>query len=77
FQRDQAIPLLTKVADGPLNGFVIYDDRIATVETFGNETVLRDHPRDIEYHQKLFSFFEESSLVQEETRQLLKTFAWR
>jgi transcriptional regulator with XRE-family HTH domain len=69
----QLIPLSTIVTDGPMNGFVIYDDRIVTVETFGGETVLRD-PRDVEYHSDLVSFFEESSLSQEGTRELLQKF---
>jgi hypothetical protein len=49
------IPLDTCVPDGPLNTFTVYDERIATAETFGGVIMMRD-PRDVTYHLELFAF---------------------
>jgi hypothetical protein len=50
------LPLAAHIADGPLNGFTLYDDRLVTVETFTGDIVLRD-PKDIGYYADLFDFF--------------------
>ena len=46
----------TRVPDVPLNLFVIYDDRLVTVELFSGEVVLRN-PQDVSYHLDLFDLF--------------------
>jgi hypothetical protein len=60
---DIAIIPQTAVVDGvPLNVFVIYDDRLVTVELFSGEVVLRD-PQDISYHIELFDLFMSRALT--------------
>lgn len=68
------IPLDRYVPDGPLNTFTVYDDRIATAETFGGVIMMRD-PRDIAYHLQLFAFFEQHAVVGDEVRALLESYA--
>lgn len=68
------IPLAAQVPDGPLNTFTIYDNRIATAETHGGVIMMRD-PRDITYHQELFTFFEQYASFGEAARLLLTTNA--
>ncbi|GAA4694625.1 Scr1 family TA system antitoxin-like transcriptional regulator [Streptomyces youssoufiensis] len=43
------VPQAAEVAGTPMNVFVIYDDRLVTIELFSGEVVLRD-PRDIIQH---------------------------
>ncbi|WP_399090516.1 helix-turn-helix domain-containing protein [Streptomyces sp. BBFR2] len=50
------IPQSAEVPGTPMNIFVIYDDRLVTVELFSGEVVLRD-PRDISQHLSLFDLF--------------------
>ncbi len=40
----------------PMNIFVVYDDRLVTIELFSGEVILRD-PRDINHHLNLFELF--------------------
>lgn len=68
------IPLDSYVPDGPLNTFTIYDERIATAETFGGVIMMRD-PRDIVYHMELFAFFERYAVTGDEVRALLESYA--
>lgn len=68
------IPLDSHVPDGPLNTFTIYDERIATAETFGGVIMMRD-PRDIAYHLELFTFFERYAVMGAEVRALLGSYA--
>lgn len=68
------IPLDKYVPDGPLNTFTVYDERIATAETFGGVIMMRD-PRDVSYHLELFSFFEQYAVFDGEARALLESFA--
>jgi transcriptional regulator with XRE-family HTH domain len=68
------IPLGRRVPDGPLNTFTVYDERIATAETFGGVIMMRD-PRDVNYHLELFAFFEEYALFDDEVRALLESYA--
>jgi transcriptional regulator with XRE-family HTH domain len=70
------IPLDSRVPDGPLNTFTVYDDRIATAETFGGVIIMRD-PRDVTYHLELFSFFERYAATGDEVRALLESYAQR
>ncbi|MEU5975991.1 helix-turn-helix transcriptional regulator [Streptomyces sp. NPDC047315] len=50
------VPQGVHVPGTPMNIFVIYDDRLVTVELFSGEVVLRD-PRDIAQHLNLFDLF--------------------
>ncbi|MFD5000970.1 helix-turn-helix domain-containing protein [Streptomyces buecherae] len=50
------VPQAVEVAGTPMNVFVIYDDRLVTIELFSGEVVLRD-PRDVIQHQNLFDLF--------------------
>ncbi|MFC1414650.1 helix-turn-helix domain-containing protein [Streptacidiphilus sp. N1-12] len=50
------IPHSAQVPATPLNIFVIYDDRLVTIELFSGEVVLRD-PQDVRYHRDLFDLF--------------------
>jgi transcriptional regulator with XRE-family HTH domain len=68
------IPLDTHVPDGPLNTFTVYDERIATAETFGGVIMMRD-PRDVSYHLELFAFFEQYARFQDPARSLLASYA--
>ena len=68
------IPLDAYVPDGPLNTFTVYDDRIATAETFGGVIVMRD-PRDVAYHLELFTFFERYAITGADVRALLENYA--
>jgi hypothetical protein len=68
------ITLDTHVPDGALNTFTIYDERLATAETFGGVIVMRD-PRDVTYHLQLFSFFEQYAIFDDEARSLLGSYA--
>ncbi|MFI6157015.1 helix-turn-helix domain-containing protein [Kitasatospora sp. NPDC051170] len=50
------IPQGVPVRGTPMNIFVIYDDRLVTVELFSGEVVLRN-PQDIDHHAELFDMF--------------------
>jgi transcriptional regulator with XRE-family HTH domain len=56
------IPQTAEVLASPLNGFVLYDDRLVTIELFSGEIVLRD-PQDISYHNNLFEYFMTAALT--------------
>jgi hypothetical protein len=68
------IPLDACIPDGPLNTFTVYDDRIATAETFGGVIMMRD-PRDVAYHLELFAFFERYAVFDDDVRSLLENYA--
>lgn len=68
------IPLDTHVPDGALNTFTIYDERIATAETFGGVIMMRD-PRDVTYHLELFTFFGQYAAFGDDARSLLASYA--
>ncbi|MFJ2777749.1 helix-turn-helix domain-containing protein [Kitasatospora sp. NPDC087315] len=50
------IPQGVPVRGTPMNIFVIYDDRLVTIELFSGEVVLRN-PQDIDHHIELFEMF--------------------
>lgn len=50
------IPQSSEGMASPLNSFVLYDERLVTVEIFSGAVVLRD-PRDVSYHLQLFEYF--------------------
>jgi transcriptional regulator with XRE-family HTH domain len=68
------IALGTYVPDGALNTFTLYDERIATAETFGGVIMMRD-PRDVAYHLELFAFFEQYAVFGDNARSLLASYA--
>lgn len=72
--RIGVIPLDIHIPDGPLNTFTVYDDRIATAETFGGVIMMRD-PRDVAYHLELFAFFERYAVFDQDVRTLLENYA--
>jgi transcriptional regulator with XRE-family HTH domain len=55
------VPLAARVDLAPMNVFVIYDERLVTVELFSGEVVLRD-PQDVDYHANLYAFLLDRSL---------------
>jgi hypothetical protein len=65
------IPQTAQVPGIPLNVFVIYDDRLVTVELFSGEVVLRD-PRDISQHLDLFDLFLSHALRDSEATAFLR-----
>lgn len=58
----------------PLNTFVIYDERLVTVELFSGAVAMRDH-RDVRYHLNLFEHFRERSIAGDEARDRLASVA--
>ncbi len=58
------IPQSAEVKGIPLNVFVVYDDRLVTVELFSGEVVLRN-PQDVSYHIELFDLFLSHALTGE------------
>ncbi|MFF3005034.1 helix-turn-helix domain-containing protein [Kitasatospora sp. NPDC057940] len=72
--RIGVIPYGTLITRGPMNTFTVYDDRLATVESFTGRLAFRDH-RDIQRYREIFSIFEESALFGDEARGLLGEWA--
>lgn len=68
------LPTGTIVPEVPLNVFVIYDERLVTVELFSGEVVLRD-PRDVAYHLELFEFFRARSMRGDAATEFLRATA--
>lgn len=68
------IPLDRQVGGGPLNTFTLYDDRLATAETFGGAIIMRD-PKDVDSHLKLFEFFARHALFDDDARSRLDGIA--
>ena len=55
------VPLAARVELAPMNVFVIYDERLVTVELFSGEVVLHE-PADVEYHANLYRFLLDRAL---------------
>jgi transcriptional regulator with XRE-family HTH domain len=68
------IPQTNEVLASPLNIFVIYDERLVTVELFSGTVALRD-PRDIAYHAELFDTFRSQAYRGDEAAGLLRSIA--
>ncbi|AJE86596.1 DNA-binding protein [Streptomyces albus] len=68
------IPTGTVVGRGPMNTFTVYDQRLATVETFTGRIVFQD-ARDIAEHLEVFRMYEHHALFGEEARALLGQWA--
>ncbi|MEA5363649.1 helix-turn-helix transcriptional regulator [Amycolatopsis sp., V23-08] len=68
------VPKEAAVFAAPLNVFVIYDERLVTVELFSGGVALRD-PRDVAYHLELFAFFRARALEGGEATGFLRSAA--
>ncbi|MFF7351822.1 Scr1 family TA system antitoxin-like transcriptional regulator [Streptomyces filipinensis] len=68
------IPMGTVISRGPMNTFTVYDDRLATVETFTGRTVFRDS-RDVAEHLDVFSQYEQNAHFGDAARALLQEWA--
>ncbi|WP_406445084.1 helix-turn-helix domain-containing protein [Streptomyces sp. NBC_01613] len=68
------IPIGTVINRGPMNTFTVYDDRLATVETFTGRTVFRD-ARDIAEHLDVFTQYEQEARFGDAARALLEEWA--
>ncbi|WP_246150472.1 helix-turn-helix domain-containing protein [Streptomyces qinzhouensis] len=64
------VPRAAEVPAIPMNIFVVYDERLVTVELFSGEVVLRD-PRDVAHHLDLFAVFLDHALTGSEARSYL------
>jgi hypothetical protein len=68
------LPLDTAISRGPLNTFTVYDQRLATVETFTGRIVFQD-ARDIAEQLEVFGLYERHALFDEEARTTLGEWA--
>ncbi|WP_406170781.1 helix-turn-helix domain-containing protein [Streptomyces sp. NBC_00996] len=68
------VPQGARVPGTPMNIFVVYDNRLVTVELFSGEVVLRD-PRDISQHLNLFDLFWSHALAGDEASAFLEEAA--
>ncbi|WP_405972273.1 helix-turn-helix domain-containing protein [Streptomyces sp. NBC_00988] len=68
------IPMGTTISRGPMNTFTVYDERLATVETFTGRTVFRDS-RDIAEHLDVFKQYEQKAQFGEPARAFLQEWA--
>jgi hypothetical protein len=68
------LPSSAPMPETPLDLFVVYDERLVTVELFSGEVVLRD-PRDVAYHLELFELFQAHALRQGEAVRFLRAVA--
>ncbi len=68
------IPQDLPVNGTPMNIFVIYDDRLVTIELFSGEVILRD-PQDIRHHIELFDMFLSHALTGEASSEFLRQCA--
>ncbi|TDU02487.1 helix-turn-helix protein [Streptomyces sp. 846.5] len=64
------IPYGTIATRGPMNTFTVYDDRLATAETFTGRMVFQD-ARDVRQHLDLFALFEEVAVFGSAARDFL------
>jgi len=72
--RIGVIPTGTVVSRGPMNTFTVYDQRLATVETFTGRIVFQD-ARDIAEHLEVFCAYESHAFFGDEMRALLAEWA--
>ncbi|MFJ4092791.1 Scr1 family TA system antitoxin-like transcriptional regulator [Kitasatospora sp. NPDC089913] len=64
------IPQTVRVPVTPMNIFVVYDDRLVTIELFSGEVALRT-PQDIGYHLELFELLLGHALTGTEAKSFL------
>ncbi|MGW0731431.1 helix-turn-helix domain-containing protein [Streptomyces sp. NPDC002851] len=72
--RIGVIPVGTMVARGPMNTFTVYDQRLATVETFTGRIAFQDI-RDVAEHLEVFGLYERHALFGEQLRSLLQEWS--
>lgn len=72
--RIGVVPFGVVMPRGPMNTFTVYDDRLATVETFTGRVVFQDS-RDIAEHLEVFSHYEECALFGDPARGQLRDWA--
>ncbi|MEV0620709.1 helix-turn-helix transcriptional regulator [Nonomuraea sp. NPDC050404] len=65
--RIGVVPFSVELPRGPLNTFTVYDDRLATVETFTGRIVFQDF-RDIAQHRQIFDMYENIAVFDEDCR---------
>ena len=68
------IPVSSSPPRGPMNTFTVYDERLATAETFTGAVIMRD-PRDVAFHLQLFHLFEDAALFEGAARERLTEWA--
>ncbi|MFJ5227035.1 helix-turn-helix domain-containing protein [Streptomyces sp. NPDC088400] len=68
------LPQDVRVPGTPMNIFVVYDDRLVTIELFSGEVVLRD-PQDIAQHRNLFDLFWSHALTDDDASTFLEEAA--
>jgi transcriptional regulator with XRE-family HTH domain len=68
------VPQGVQVPGTPMNIFVVYDDRLVTIELFSGEVALRD-PRDISQHLNLFDLFWTRALTGDDASSFLEEAA--
>ncbi|MCK2258295.1 helix-turn-helix transcriptional regulator [Crossiella sp. S99.1] len=64
------VPNSAQIPARPLNMFVLYDDRLVSIEMHGGVVVHRD-PKDIAYHRSIFDFFTAHAVTGEAAADLL------
>ncbi|MFQ6198121.1 helix-turn-helix domain-containing protein [Streptomyces sp. NPDC000405] len=72
--RIGVLPIGAAVLRGPMNTFTVYDQRLATVETFTGRIVFQD-ARDVAEHLEVFALYEGHALFGEEARSVLGEWA--
>ncbi|GAA1955301.1 DUF5753 domain-containing protein [Kitasatospora viridis] len=68
------VPLGSRLGQGPMNTFTVYDDRLATVETFTDRMVFQD-PADVAKHRQVFALYERTALFGEQAGEQLHEWA--
>jgi Domain of unknown function (DUF5753) len=68
------LPLGGRVEDGAYHTFVIYDERLVTIELFTGQLVLRD-PKDVSHYSALFEFFSNHAIWDQDARAFLAMVA--
>ncbi|ASU80021.1 XRE family transcriptional regulator [Actinopolyspora erythraea] len=68
------LPNSANISSPPLNIFIVYDERLVTVEMLSGTVALRDY-RDISYHLNVFDYFRERALSGEDAKDLLGSVA--
>lgn len=66
------VPTSALVSASPLHVFVIYDDRLVTIELFAGGVALRD-PQEIAYHLNIFDYFRERAVDGDRALELIKS----
>lgn len=68
------LPSSAALTSPPLNIFVVYDERLVTVEMFSGSVAFRDH-RDVSYHLNVFDYFRRRCVSGDRARAFLDSVA--